>query len=267
MKKGVFFMYIQPETLEKTYKLQQDFVSDCNRALYAALELPIHCFKGSLFAESGIDTPLCNAVVGCKIGEGMADEVVTHIIERFSERKLAHSWWIEGRDESPELLASLERHKLHSIGEFLGMRIDLNFMEVKQAVTSEVTIEVVDDFLAWSAVIAAAFEMPPAVAVAYSNLFSTIGFDGPFIHLSAKKNGKIISTGTLLITPQGGYIYNIATEEKERRQGHATAVMRKLLLCAKQKGCQQIALLASPPSVGLYEKLGFRKMSLFHIYL
>jgi len=260
-------MYIQPETLEKTYKLQQDFVSDCNRALYAALELPIHCFKGSLFAESGIDTPLCNAVVGCKIGEGAADEVVAHITERFSERKLAHSWWIEGRDESPELLASLERHKLHSIGEFLGMRIDLNFMKTNSKTASDVTVEVVDDLLSWSAVVAAAFEMQPAVASAYAKLFSTIGFNGPFTHLSAKKNGKIVSTGTLLITPQGGYIYNIATEEKERRRGCATAVMCELLAYAKNEGCKQVALLASPPSVGLYEKLGFRKMSLFHIYL
>ena len=84
---------------------------------------------------------------------------------------------------------------------------------------------------------------------------------GPFY--CVKRNGKIVSAaGTHLKTPQIAHLGSIATSEAYQRQGFAAACTSALALDLASKG-RIISLFVksdNKPAIGMYEKLGFKKI-------
>lgn len=81
-----------------------------------------------------------------------------------------------------------------------------------------------------------------------------------------KKNGRIVSTGSILCLEDGAYVYNVATLEGERRKGYASNVTYALLQIARQHGIEKVALVSSPMAVSLFKKLGYQEKTKIHIY-
>jgi len=73
----------------------------------------------------------------------------------------------------------------------------------------------------------------------------------------------IASVGALMLLEEVAYIDNVATFERARGQGLASAVTTRIVREARAAGATNTCLLADPDDgavVGLYERLGFRQV-------
>jgi ribosomal protein S18 acetylase RimI-like enzyme len=76
-----------------------------------------------------------------------------------------------------------------------------------------------------------------------------------------RDEGGIASVGALMLLDEVAYIDNVATFERARGQGFASAVTTRIVREATAAGATNTCLLADPDDravVGLYERLGFR---------
>lgn len=72
--------------------------------------------------------------------------------------------------------------------------------------------------------------------------------------------GAIVSLGAVLISGDVEYIDNVATFERARGRGHASAVTSRAIEVAKEAGVEHVWLFADPGDiavVAMYERLGF----------
>lgn len=248
-------MYLPPQTVARI-----EFVKNCTKTLHEVTGSAMHNYKGAVFADSGISTPLCNAVVMCGIEGKEAPDVVQYVTHYFQEKKLPYSWWLEESEEHPLLLEALTQAGFSSIGLFLGMTISLADLESRAESPLEIReVREEADFQAWGAVIAEAFEMAAPVSTSYGELFSK----SPGLHLAGYQAGRAVTTGTLL----GAYLYNVATLKEERSKGYATALVWELLQRAKAQGVEEVGLIGSPLAAGIYKRLGFETVARFHIFV
>jgi ribosomal protein S18 acetylase RimI-like enzyme len=73
-------------------------------------------------------------------------------------------------------------------------------------------------------------------------------------------DGTIVSLGAVMVLDGVGYIDNIATIERARGRGHASAVTSRAIRAAERAGAVHVCLFADPDDaavVRLYERLGF----------
>ncbi len=81
-------------------------------------------------------------------------------------------------------------------------------------------------------------------------------------YMVAEKDGQLVGFGGLMwyqIPSKGlvGQIEEVVTDEKFRKQGIATELMRALVALARARGLVQIKLTAKPGSGHVYESVGF----------
>ena len=86
--------------------------------------------------------------------------------------------------------------------------------------------------------------------------------------LVAKVSGKVVGCGTMfyLAIPahgkQAAYLEGIVVDEKHRGKGAGTALAKKFIELAKEKGCYKIVFTSSDKRADVhkfYENLGFKK--------
>jgi ribosomal protein S18 acetylase RimI-like enzyme len=73
-------------------------------------------------------------------------------------------------------------------------------------------------------------------------------------------DGTIVSLGAVMVLDGVGYIDNIATFERARGRGHASAVTSRVIRVAERAGAAHVCLFADPDDaavVRMYERLGF----------
>ncbi len=110
--------------------------------------------------------------------------------------------------------------------------------------------------------------IPP---VAYQKIYSKIpsvlySGDSPFEMHTAAIEGKTVATGMLAFAANVAGVYYVAVRPEERRKGYAQAMMDHLLQRAFERGYRLAVLEASKEGKGLYERIGFKSISLFREY-
>lgn len=244
-----------------------EFATQCNPAFYQNIGIPLNEKDGCLYAASGAPIHLLNGVCSCLTEP--TREVVSHVAAFFSKQQLLYSWWVEEERVTPEFEEALHEEGMQLEGTFPCMHVLKEGirkpkipgeMEMKQ-------VETKDELGKWAALIAEVFHFPESVAAIYTTLFKGVGLEGPFYHLIGKKEGRTIATGSVLCTPEGAYLYNIATHISERKKGYASALAYRLLEIAKKQGCDQMALVSSPQAANIYTQLGFETLTNYRIYL
>lgn len=91
--------------------------------------------------------------------------------------------------------------------------------------------------------------------------------DDTFIAWVAQDEGRIVGTGGMCIycvpptygNPSGNvaYLVNMYTQPEYRNKGIATALLKKLIGEARERGCTRITLNASKAGRPIYEEYGF----------
>ena len=88
-----------------------------------------------------------------------------------------------------------------------------------------------------------------------------MGFKAPFVHFIGEKNGKAITSGTVLHTKNGAYIHNIATLNEQRNKGCARAIMHSIIKNAQEYNHRYAGLVSSQMAASFYTSLGFQEIT------
>jgi spermidine synthase len=84
---------------------------------------------------------------------------------------------------------------------------------------------------------------------------------GSFCFLTAWNEDKLVGFGRVISDGfNDAYIQDVYVDENYRKQGIAGSIISKLTEYCNSRKINWIALIATPGSVSLYEKLGFEKM-------
>ena len=241
-------------------------INKCCEKFYEKLGFAIHKENGLIYSQTYIASPFLNGVIACEGIEENLEKSYLHICSHFEKNSLPFSWWLEESASNSALHTFLEKKGYKSVGDFPGMAHSLtNIPALSHINLQRVTTK--SDFQKWSHIICKAFGMTEEIAQCYSALFETKAHEGTFIHLMNLEGQRALSVGTLLITEDVGYIYNIATLPDVQQKGFAAAVVSGLLREAKEKMCSQVVLQSSPIAIKLYKNLGFEVKNSFKIYV
>ena len=240
------------------------FVTQCDISCFEALGIPIERGDNYSIARMGSSSSLMNCVYIHPKNLSGFEQTANQIIASCNATGLSHSWWIENDSESPKLTSLLGAHQIVPLVELQGMALSLPLMH-GQIETDLVfaTVSAIEDFEIWANIIGQAFKFTDPDAKLYASYFQKTAADGHFVHLLGKKQSRAVCTGTLLLTEQGAYLYNIATAEEERGNGYGTCMTRALLQIAEEKSCSRVGLVSSPEAASIYRNLGFRDVSQF----
>lgn len=120
-----------------------------------------------------------------------------------------------------------------------------------------------DEILSWSEAVAAGFPKPredlPFVALNKSEDVLTY---------AVKEDGRIISTGMLVLDPEISGIHEISTQEAYRGKGYGTAIIVRMLQDLKSRGIRSVSLQASEDGCNyVYTPLGFESVSTIPTWL
>jgi len=240
--------------------LYQD-VRNTTVTLYQTLELPMKSYDWGSSVCSGIPSPLFNGVVSVRDGDKAA-LAVGEIDQTYKEQGVPYCWWFEKSCSTPRLEQAFADQGLKLAGIFPGMGRELN-APIPEPVHH---VEEVSCFDEWVHVVASAFDLDGEAAEGYRHVL-TSALDVPYIHAAIKEEGKIVSTGSLLLSKGCAYISNIATLEEFRNQGYAQSVTSQLLRQAQTCQMERAALISSPMASSLYTRMGFHTYMDFQIYL
>lgn len=244
------------------------FVMECDVTCFRALGINIDKVGECLVSNTGASNPILNCVYNFNGNDTRIELDTKQILDEFNMRGLPHCWWTETASEPPRLKEILRDHHKKLYGEFLGMAIDVSKIkrgpDAPDLKISRVSTE--SDFTAWGKIIAEGYEFNDSDTDFYTSLFARTGADGPFYHLVGNRNGKVVSTGTVLCTEHGAYIYNIATHNTEQRKGYGSTITNALLDITKQKNQSRVALVSTVAAASIYRKLGFQEICRFNIY-
>jgi len=246
----------------------QAFLDYCSVAHFHAIGAKVHSINGVLFGESGLESPLLNGVLQCNFNTSDIEPTVDSIFTHFKTKDLAHSWWINTSNSSKKLKEELNKRGLDSLGDFTGQFIYYKTAKAPQTCL-ELSIEIVqteDELREWSTIITQAFHLCSADVETYFTIFKNTLKSESFFHVIGRKDGKAVSTASLLLTPSGAYIYNLATTEQERCKGYASNLLYAILRKADLYALPYVGLVSSPMAQSLCNNLGFEIGTTYTIY-
>jgi ribosomal protein S18 acetylase RimI-like enzyme len=111
-----------------------------------------------------------------------------------------------------------------------------------------------------------AFEIPHSISTAVYG--SERAWCGDFRGYLGFANGKAVTTAGTTITGDVIGLYSVATLPQHRRLGFAEAIMRQVIEQARQEeGIQKTVLQSTPSGLSLYEKMGYRQVTNFDVYI
>jgi GNAT superfamily N-acetyltransferase len=114
-------------------------------------------------------------------------------------------------------------------------------------------------------IMAAAFEIPHSVATAVYG--SERAWSGTLKGYIGYANGKPVTTAASTVTGDVIGLYSVATLPHHRRLGFAEAIMRQVIDEAFRNGIQRTVLQSTSSGLSLYEKMGYRTITHFDVYI
>lgn len=95
-----------------------------------------------------------------------------------------------------------------------------------------------------------------------SHLARLEGMPLPVRGVAVERGGQVVATGLTIVEDDCAGLFDIATHEQARRQGHARTVVASLLRAASAMGARYAYLQVSAdnvPAIALYREFGFRE--------
>jgi len=109
------------------------------------------------------------------------------------------------------------------------------------------------------------FEIPRSVSTSVYG--SERAWSGDFHGFIGYSNGRAVTTAASRITGAEIGLYSVATLPQFRRFGFAESIMRQVIDQAKKDGIEHTVLQSTASGLSLYEKMGYRKVTTFHVYI
>jgi len=222
----------------------------------------------------GLNYAAFNAALLARPVEGDGQELARLIqvsAQRFDSRNLRWTCWVcEDFLSRPALRDAdriFSRYGLRPLTQAPGMftaellppNRKLPQLEVRP-VTDAVTRK------AFAEIMSLAFEIPAAVCTAvYASEFAwTGGVTAGLKGYVGFADGRAVSTAAAMLTGDVIGLYSVATLPEYRRLGYAEAIMRQVI---QEAGAGGTVLQSTRSGLSLYEKMGYRMVTMFNVYI
>ncbi len=220
----------------------------------------------------GIPFPLCNSVMGANLSTEGIEVRIREALAPIKSRRLPLLWWIGPATRPAGLGDYLEREGLSPSEVIPGMAADLRAVPDGAADPSKLEIREVRDaalFDRWLEVFRTCFEMPVVAADFFGKGIRSIGFhhDLPYRHYVGFCGDEPAACSSVYLGDGSAGIYNVATLPAFRGRGIGSAMTRRPMRLARERGIGTGILHSSPLGTPVYEKLGFRELCRLTIYL
>jgi ribosomal protein S18 acetylase RimI-like enzyme len=220
---------------------------------------------GVIVVDSGLPCDTFNCVLRARLAPETADRAIASAIAHFRHAGRPFSWWVGPADRPADLGARLTAAGLAAAEGELAMSVALDApLPETLPLPADLTIERVATpaQLADFAAVNAANWSPPDTNVLrfYASAAATLlSRESPLRYFVGRVAGEPVATLELALGGGVGGVYNVATLERFRRRGYATAMMRRAIEQARAEGLRAAVLQASPDGVGVYRRQGFRE--------
>lgn len=221
---------------------------------------------------AGIPFELFNGVARARLAADDLDAQIAAALQPFIARRYPMFWWI-GPSSAPEHLdARLVEHGLVADGSMPGMAVALSDLRETHEAPDQLVIErvnsprLVEEFtLALRAGYGVPEEMhAPLVALGERQALRP---GSPWLYFVGRLDGEPVSTVQLFLHAGVAGIYAVSTAPAARRQGIGEALTCAALLAGGERGYRVGILQSSPMGLHVYERLGFRTLTTFYLYL
>jgi len=221
---------------------------------------------------TGIPHPLFNGVLRTNLPVETVDSAIDAAIERFTAHHVPGFWWVGPTTQPANLSEALVRKGFVLAGNTPGMAVDLQSATLDFALPPGLTITRVEDaetLTTYLHTLARGSDIPEtmhdtllriergATPPAGAELWRYLGL----------LNGMPVATCAMVLFAGVAGIYAVATVPEARRKGIGAAITMHPLREARAEGYHVSTLQASEMGYPVYEKMGFRTVCTFALYL
>ena len=231
----------------------------------------LHATSDVIWFYTGIPVPAFNGVLFAQLNPDAIKATVDRLQAKILEQGAPALWWIGPQSKPAQLGSLLERHGLHPVGEVPGMAIELARVESQPEMLPGFTIQKVhtkEMQAVWAQIAAVGLGFSDSAANALVHLEATLS--DPKYEVQRYLgflNGIPIATSALAVDSGVAGIYVVATVPSAREKGIGRAMTVMPLLEARQLGYRVGILQASAMGYSLYQKIGFKDVCLYRLYI
>ena len=210
-----------------------------------------------------------NCVVYADLAQEEADGEIEASLRRMRAHGVPGSWHVGPSMRPPDLGARLIAHGFEYGGDDIGMAVDLSELPNEVPAPDDFVIEQVHDeagLAAWVEALGSGFGEGPVEAEWVGEMYSRLGFEGPWRHYLGLLAGEPVATATLFFGAGVAGIYFVCTVERARRRGIGAAVTLAALREVRDLGYSVGVLGSSEMGYPLYRGLGFEEHCRIGLY-
>lgn len=201
------------------------------------------------------------------------EPLIDRICAHYEHRRVPYIWIVHPSSKPSNLSNLLEQRGLVLAEVIPGMTMDLNDLPPREAFSPNVIVQEATtkaDFLAAQELIAWRWDVPDKDRQQHRDLALSFRVGEPGTGLRcwvAHLDGKPVSKVLLHLHKGVAGIHGVATKPEARGRGLARALALEALNTARDSGYTIAMLHSSVMARSLYEKIGFRQVSEFRVYV
>lgn len=221
---------------------------------------------------TGIMVDIANGVLYARLSPDGVETVVRQLQARIEAQGAPLLWWLNPLSTPANIGSLLERYGLQAAGEVPGMALDLNELDEEQNQLEHFEIRQVDSVelqKTWARVAGKGTGFPDAEVEAFSSLEAGLSdpqYRAQFRYIGYLEGDPVATSAMALGSGVAG-IYAVATLPQARRKGIGRLMTVLPLLDARRQGYRTGVLQASPMGFPIYQKIGFRQVCNFNLYV
>jgi len=221
---------------------------------------------------TGIMVDIANGVLYARLDPDGVETVVRQLQERIEAQGAPVLWWLNPLSTPANIGSLLESYGLQAAGEVPGMALNLNQLDEEQNQLENFEIRQLDSIdlqKTWARVAGKGTGFPDTEVEAFSNLEANLS-DAQYraqIRYIGYLEGEPVATSAMVLDSGVAGIYAVATLPQARRKGIGRLMTVLPLLDARRQGYHTGVLQASPMGLPIYQKIGFRQVCNFNLYI
>lgn len=259
------------ETL-KTPTIDQmvKFIEDNQVMYWSQLDVELHYDSCETKIITGLPHALHNGVYRSQYPTKNIHEQIELVKSQFVQRNVPFTWWVSHRSTPKDLGENLIRQGFLHIGILPTMVTILKEDHASFEIPQDIRIKRVqsnDDLKTWGEVLADAYGINHDAIRTFCSFFPPLNETEYLQNYIAYYQDKPVSSGTLFCKGSSGGLYNIGVIPESRCKGLGTAMTKYLLAQAYRQQCKLIALQSYPIVVEACQRLGFKLICDYNVYL
>jgi ribosomal protein S18 acetylase RimI-like enzyme len=198
-----------------------------------------------------------NAVYAMGWATGNIESRAREVRDVHTSQGLTALWWIGPSARPDALVPALEKLGLDRVPSTWLMRTGLTSEPSADVLVDEVRTQ--PDLEDWCTVYEATHQMAAAQAAfcraVYSSLLTA---QSPLTHFVVREEGVPVAVASIFLHGDHAGVYNVATVQRARGRGLASAVTSGALRHAYRQGYRNAMLGSEEAAMGIYRRLGFQ---------